>query len=131
MKENEMISLSGVQNEMWAWSEASAVKVKDYSSDTSGGPLQLVGPAVAALLPFLQVLPLGCHSLHVHAVVRVRHSLLLWLCLHLLHQVSFLPLVLPFPLPNLVTEVVHTVQSRVINQRQEVSVPKLLIRRFS
>ena len=103
------------------------LKVSVCSSDTAGSPLQLVCPAVPSLLPLLQVFPLGCEALRTHMAVSVRHNLLLLLLLLLLlHQVSFLPLVLPFPFPNLLAELVHAVQSRVVDQRQEVSVPQLL-----
>lgn len=98
-------------------------------SDTAGGPLQFMGPAVASLLSLLQVFPLCCQPLSMHVSVRVHHNLLLLLLvyLYLLHQVSFLLPVFPLSFPNLLAEVVHSVQSWMIYQRQEVSVPQLVI----
>lgn len=50
-------------------------------SDAAGGSLQFVGPAVAALLPLLQVFPFGRQAVGVHVGVSVHEALLLLLLL--------------------------------------------------
>lgn len=106
----------------------SSLSGKMSESDAAGGPFQFVGPAVASLLLLLQELPLGCQPLSMHLTVWVHHSLLL--VVHLLHQVGFLSPVLPLSFPNLLAEVVNAVQVWVVDQREEVSVPKLLVGTF-
>lgn len=117
-----MFFLEGVQSQRWR------------VSDAAGSPLQLVGPAVSSLLPLLQVFPFGrCEPLSVHVRVSVHHNLLLlllyldlMLLLLLLHHVRFLLPVLPLALPHLLAELIHAVQGRVVDQRQEVPVPQPL-----
>lgn len=46
-------------------------------SDAAGGSLQFMGPTVAALLPLLQVFPLGRKPMGVHVGVSVHEALLL------------------------------------------------------
>lgn len=127
-KDSNTMILSRVEKRIWVWSRDLVRKFKVYESDAAGSPFQLMGPAVTSLLFFLQEFPLRCQPLSMHVTVWVHHSLLL--VMHLLHRVGFLSLMLPLPFPNLLTEIINAVQVWVVDQREEVSVPKLLIGSF-
>lgn len=80
------------------------------SSDTSGCPLELVGPPISTFLALLHVLPLVAAPLGVP-----------WP----------LSALLSVPFPHLFTELIHCVQVGVVDELHEVSVPDLLAGRHA